>query len=72
MLSLRVSADWCYVACEQNFALYPDFNPKVEKVFMSFLGFDEEGKPLQYRLRVKTKEMVEELDQKMREATKLL
>lgn len=55
-----------------NFALYPDFNPKVEKAFLTFLGFDADGKPLQFRLRVKTKEMVEELDQKLREASKQL
>ncbi|GAA5934508.1 uncharacterized protein JCM15063_004596 [Sporobolomyces koalae] len=55
-----------------NFALYADFNPKVEKAFITFLGFDEEGKPVQYRLRVKTKEMVDELDTKLKEAVQLL
>lgn len=56
----------------QNFALYPDFTPKVEKAFITFLGFDEEGKPVQYRLRVKTKEMVEEMEEKLQEAIKQL
>lgn len=55
-----------------NFSLYPNFAPKVEKAFITFLGFDAEGKPMQYRIRVKTKEMVEELDQKLQEAIKEL
>ena len=53
----------------QNFALYKGLQPRVEKSFITMMGFDEEGKPQQFRLRVKTKEMVEELDQKLKEAS---
>ncbi|GAA6017005.1 hypothetical protein JCM10207_001454 [Rhodosporidiobolus poonsookiae] len=52
-----------------NFNLYPGFSLKVDKVFATFSGFDSEAKPVIYRVRVKTKEMVDELAQEVDKAT---
>ncbi|KAK4051696.1 hypothetical protein OIO90_004646 [Microbotryomycetes sp. JL221] len=50
-----------------NFRITPSFQPRVEKTFVSFLGF-EGSEPATYRVRVKTKEMADELGQKLRDA----
>lgn len=35
--------------------MYADLKVKIDKLNLAFLGFDQEGNPTQYRLRVKTK-----------------
>lgn len=47
----------------QNFLLYSGLTLKREKVFLTFMGFDENAKPATYRLRFKTVEGVEEFEQ---------
>jgi hypothetical protein len=39
------------------------FGTHDEKVFLTFMGFDENAKPATYRLRFKTVEAVEEFEQ---------
>ncbi|KAM0790056.1 hypothetical protein ACM66B_005384 [Microbotryomycetes sp. NB124-2] len=52
-----------------NFLIQPSMQPKIEKTFVTILGF-EGSEPTMYRLRVKTKEMAEELYQRLVDATK--
>ncbi|GAA5822405.1 hypothetical protein JCM11251_006327 [Rhodosporidiobolus azoricus] len=51
-----------------NFSLHSSFSLKCEKVFATFTGFDSSAKPVIYRLRVKTKEMVDEFEQEVEKA----
>lgn len=44
-----------------NFRLMKTFKPIKDKNVVSFLGFDSEGKPANYRCRVKTNDMADDL-----------
>ncbi|KAK4051026.1 hypothetical protein OIV83_003155 [Microbotryomycetes sp. JL201] len=52
-----------------NFLIQPSMVPKLEKTFVTILGFDG-SQPTMYRLRVKTKEMAEELHKQLLDAAK--
>lgn len=56
----------------QNFSLYPSLSLKKEKVFVTFLGFGPDAKPVTYRLRFKDVAMVEEFVDAVEEAKKKL
>ena len=43
------------ILASQNFRITPALKPKVEKCFITFMGFDGTD-PLMFRLRTKTKE----------------
>lgn len=45
----------------QNFRLYSGMNPTVAKQVVSFMGHDDKGKGLPFRLRVKTEPAAQEL-----------
>ncbi|GAA5878088.1 hypothetical protein JCM8547_002825 [Rhodosporidiobolus lusitaniae] len=51
-----------------NFSLHAGLTIKVEKVFATFTGFDDQAKPVIYRLRFKTPEMVKEFEEAVEEA----
>lgn len=55
----------------QNFRLTPSFDAKLEKTFLTFLGFDGQ-EPMMYRLRVKTKEDAEAMAQALEKAVQEL
>ncbi|BGO93243.1 hypothetical protein NBRC10512_000104 [Rhodotorula toruloides] len=55
-----------------NFSLYPSLSLKKEKVFVTFLGFGPDAKPVTYRLRFKDVAMVEEFVDAVEEAKKKL
>ncbi|GAA5977245.1 hypothetical protein JCM10908_004907 [Rhodotorula pacifica] len=55
-----------------NFSLYPSLTLKREKIFLTFLGFDENAKPTTYRLKFKTVEIVEEFEEAVNDAKKKL
>ena len=48
--------------------LYSGLTLKREKVFLTFMGFDENAKPATYRLRFKTVEGVEEIERAVADA----
>jgi hypothetical protein len=52
----------------QNFSIHPTLTPKIEKVFATFTGFDANAKPVIYRIRVKTAEMIAEFASAVEEA----
>ncbi|BGP26100.1 ranBP1 domain containing protein [Rhodotorula toruloides] len=55
-----------------NFSLYSTLSLKKEKVFVTFLGFGPDAKPVTYRLRFKDVAMVEEFVDAVEEAKKKL
>jgi hypothetical protein len=52
---------------EQNFNLYPALAPKQTSKSVSFTGFDADGTPRNFMLRVKTEEMAEKFVEKVKE-----
>ncbi|GAA5867493.1 hypothetical protein JCM3774_003852 [Rhodotorula dairenensis] len=55
-----------------NFSLYSGLTLKREKVFVTFMGFDEAAQPTTYRLRFKTVEGVAEFEEAVADAQKKL
>lgn len=45
---------------------------RKEKVFLTFTGFDNDAQPVIYRLRFKTKEVVDEFEDAVEDAKKRL
>jgi nucleoporin NUP2 len=45
----------------QNFSLYDGLDPTLRDKTVGFVGRDEEGKPLNFNVRVKTAEQAAEL-----------
>jgi nucleoporin NUP2 len=51
----------------QNMAMSATFDPSADGSQIKFLGFDLEGKPGPYSLRVKTADVAKDIVQKMKD-----